>query len=102
MTEPVTLLITIENTKGLHARAAAKFVKTVEQFDADVEVMRIVSGHTSEAEEFDGPISGTSLLGLMMLAAEKGTALKITASGKDSEAVLAALTQLVGEKFGEE
>lgn len=81
----------IKNKKGLHARAAAAFVKTVEPFDANVEVERI--GQT---------VSGCSIMGLMMLAASKGTSIKVTCSGKDAEAVMNALEELLNNKFGEE
>ena len=81
----------IRNKKGLHARAAAAFVKTIENLDADVTVERI--GQV---------VSGTSIMGLMMLAAAKGTTIKINASGKEAEAAMAALTNLINSKFGEE
>ena len=79
----------IQNKKGLHARAAAAFVKTIENLDADVTVERI--GQV---------VNGTSIMGLMMLAAAKGTT--INASGKEAEAAMAALTNLINSKFGEE
>ncbi len=97
-----SIIVTMQNIKGLHARAAAKFVKTVEQHQADVIVYRVEAGHTAEAEEFDGPINGTSLLGLMMLAADKGTKLQLTATGVQATQVLDALQRLIDEKFGEE
>ncbi|MDO5385695.1 MAG: HPr family phosphocarrier protein [Pseudomonadota bacterium] len=81
----------IQNKKGLHARAAAAFVKTIENLDADVTVERI--GQV---------VNGTSIMGLMMLAAAKGTTIKINASGKEAEAAMAALTNLINSKFGEE
>lgn len=81
----------IQNKKGLHARAAATFVKTIENLDADVTVERI--GQV---------VNGTSIMGLMMLAAAKGTTIKINASGKEAEAAMAALTNLINSKFGEE
>ena len=81
----------ILNKKGLHARAAAAFVKTIENLDADVTVERI--GQV---------VNGTSIMGLMMLAAAKGTTIKINASGKEAEAAMAALTNLINSKFGEE
>ena len=81
----------IQNKKGLHARAAAAFVKTIENLDADVTVERI--GQV---------VNGTSIMGLMMLAAAKGTTIKINASGKEGEAAMAALTNLINSKFGEE
>lgn len=81
----------IQNKKGLHARAAAAFVKTIENLDADVTVERI--GQV---------VNRTSIMGLMMLAAAKGTTIKINASGKEAEAAMAALTNLINSKFGEE
>ena len=81
----------IQNKKGLHARAAAACVKTIENMDADVTVERI--GQV---------VNGTSIMGLMMLAAAKGTTIKINASGKEAEAAMAALTNLINSKFGEE
>lgn len=79
------------NQKGLHARAAAKFVKTVAQFDAEVEVSRC--GTT---------VGGTSIMGLMMLAAAPGCSLHISATGLDAAAAVAALADLVCRKFDEE
>jgi phosphocarrier protein len=81
----------IINQRGLHARASAKFVQTVEKFDADVRVTRC--GET---------VGGTSIMGLMMLAAGPGTSITITATGNESAEVVAALEALVGERFGEE
>lgn len=83
-----TLLI--ENDKGLHARASAKFVETVERFDAQALVSR------------DGmDVSGDSIMGLMMLAAAKGTTIDVKVEGNESEALAAALKDLVGGLFGE-
>ncbi len=81
----------IQNRKGLHARAAAAFVKTLEPFDADVEVERIGQS-----------VSGSSIMGLMMLAAAKGTTIHVKASGKQAEQALAALETLINNKFGED
>jgi phosphocarrier protein HPr len=79
------------NARGLHARAAAKFVKCVERFDAEVSVAR-------QGNQVDG----FSIMGLMMLAASKGTAIEISASGPDGEAVLTALSELIAARFEEE
>lgn len=80
----------IVNEKGLHARASARFVETVEQFDAQVEV------------EKDGmSVSGDSIMGLLMLAASKGTSIEVKTSGPDAEALAAALETLVADRFGE-
>jgi phosphocarrier protein HPr len=83
--------IPIINKRGLHARASAKFVKMVEQFDAEVLVTR--GGET---------VGGTSIMGLMMLSAGPGTTIVVSATGADAEAAVAALAELVGNKFNEE
>jgi phosphocarrier protein len=81
----------IINKRGLHARASAKFVQTVEKFSAEVWVTR-----GSET------VGGTSIMGLMMLAAGPGTTIKVSAIGPEAEAAVAAITQLVESKFNEE
>lgn len=81
----------IINKRGLHARASAKFVQTVERFNAEVWVTR--GGET---------VGGTSIMGLMMLAAGPGTSIVVSAAGPDAEAALAAITELVADKFNEE
>jgi phosphocarrier protein len=81
----------IVNKKGLHARAAAKFVQCADRFDADVTVSKDST-----------TVGGTSIMGLMMLAAGIGTHIHVAAAGKDAAAALAALAELVGNKFGEE
>jgi phosphocarrier protein len=83
--------IPIINKRGLHARASAKFVKMVEKFDADVTVTR---GNET--------VGGTSIMGLMMLSAGPGTTITVSATGRDAEAAVAALTELIGSKFNEE
>ena len=84
--------VLIENQRGLHARAAAKFVKLVESFpEASIEV-----------ERNGVKVCGQSIMGLMMLAAGKGATLLITASGTEAEAAMAALVQLIQDKFHEE
>jgi phosphocarrier protein HPr len=83
--------IPIINKRGLHARASAKFVQMVERFNAEVWVTR--GGET---------VGGTSIMGLMMLAAGPGTTITVAASGDDAEAALAAITELVESKFNEE
>ncbi len=80
----------IVNEKGLHARASAKLVEVVEGFDARAEVSR------------DGlSASGDSIMGLLMLAASRGTTIEIRTSGPDAEALADALEALVADKFGE-
>jgi len=81
----------IVNKRGLHARASAKFVQMVEHFNAEVTVTR--NGES---------VGGTSIMGLMMLSAGPGTTITVSANGPDAEAAIAALTELVGSKFGEE
>ena len=88
---PVVRELKICNRKGLHARASAKFVQTVEKFDADVRVMRC--GET---------VGGTSIMGLMMLAAAPGTTITVEATGKEAAEVVEALATLVESRFGEE
>ncbi len=82
---------TICNKRGLHARASAKFVQTVERFDAEVRVTRC--GET---------VGGTSIMGLMMLAASPGTTITVEASGKEAAEVIEALATLINSRFGEE
>jgi len=88
---PVTRVMKIINQKGLHARASAKFVQTVEKFEAEVRVSR--GGET---------VGGTSIMGLMMLAASPGTSITVEASGKDAAAVVDALDTLLANRFGED
>ena len=88
---PVSADVLIVNKKGLHARASAKFVRCAEEFSAAVVVTR-------EGQS----VGGTSIMGLMMLAASPGTTIHIEAVGTDAEAALAALVALVSDGFGEE
>ncbi|MBO9100433.1 MULTISPECIES: HPr family phosphocarrier protein [Rhizobium] len=81
----------IINKRGLHARASAKFVQTVEAFDAAITVSR--DGTT---------VGGNSIMGLMMLAASPGCSVLVTASGNQAEEALNALDALIANKFGEE
>jgi phosphocarrier protein HPr len=89
---PGTLMrvLPIVNIRGLHARASAKFVQMVEKFDARVEVSRC--GET---------VTGTSIMGLMMLAAAIGTSIQVEASGPQAAEALDALAALVADRFGE-
>ena len=88
-----SLTIEIINKRGLHARATAKFVKVVASFDAQVEVLKLGGD--------DSPVHGGSILGLMMLGADPGSRLTITAEGPQAGEVLAALKELIDNKFGE-
>lgn len=83
--------VTIVNSRGLHARAAAKFVQTASDFEATIGVTR--NGQT---------VSGLSIMGLMMLAAAPGSEINIAADGADADDALAALKSLVETGFGEE
>jgi phosphocarrier protein len=91
MSEGATRQLVIVNKLGLHARAAAKFVTCASGFESDVLVCR------GERE-----VNGKSIMGVMMLAAAKGTEIRIKASGADSGAALDALEALVNSRFGEE
>ena len=89
-TPTVSRVLEICNKRGLHARASAKFVMTVEQFDAEVFVTR-----GSER------VGGTSIMGLMMLAAGPGTSITVEATGPQAAEVVEALAKLVAERFTE-
>ena len=84
-------VFTILNDKGLHARASARFVEVVEKFESEV----IVEKDGLEA-------SGSSIMGLLMLAASKGTSIKVKLNGNDAEELVLALEELINSKFGEE
>lgn len=89
--EPLSRTVEIVNARGLHARAAARFVRMAEGFDADILVAK------------DGvEVSGTSIMGLMMFAAAPGSKVRISASGADASAALDALAALVADGFGED
>ena len=89
--ETVRRELTIVNKRGLHARASARFVQLVGGYDATVQV------------EKDGmSVGGTSIMGLMMLAASPGCSIAVTARGPDAAALMAALEELVASRFGEE
>ena len=83
--------VAIPNKKGLHARASAQFVRCASGFTAQVRVTR--EGHT---------VGGTSIMGLMMLAAGQGHTILIEAEGKEAAAALEALIKLVESGFGED
>jgi phosphocarrier protein len=83
-------LLNIVNTRGLHARASAKFVQCAEKYDADIKVSKDGSS-----------VSGTSIMGLMMLAAGPGCCILIEATGAEADAALDALEALVTDGFGE-
>src|SRR6266404_4731012 len=83
--------VTIRNQRGLHARAAAKFVKLADLFDAEVTVRK---GDTS--------VSGRSIMGLMMLAAGPGCEIELLADGAEAEPALLAIVELIQRKFDED
>jgi|TARA_Y100000022_G_scaffold176315_1_gene165557 phosphocarrier protein len=85
------ITLTIHNQKGLHARAAAKFVNVTSKFESEIKVSK-------ENEN----VSGKSIMGLLMLTAVKGTTIRITANGSDASQVLEKLTRLIDNKFDEE
>jgi len=83
-------VLKIVNEKGLHARASARLVEVVEEFDARAEVRK------------DGMCaSGDSIMGLLTLAASKGTSIEVETSGPDAEALATAIEHLVADRFGE-
>jgi phosphocarrier protein len=81
----------IVNRKGLHARASARFVETVERFDARASVSK--DGMT---------VDGRSIMGLLMLAAAQGSAIEVETRGPEAGALMQALAALVADRFGEE
>jgi phosphocarrier protein HPr len=83
--------LAIGNRRGLHARAAARFVQCAERFDAEITVTK--DGTT---------VGGTSIMGLMMLAAVPGSTITVAAEGPEAEEAVAALAELVESRFGEE
>jgi len=91
MAEITCRSLRIINEKGLHARASAKLVEVVEGFDATAEICR------------DGlSAGGDSIMGLLMLAAAKGTTIEVQTSGPDAEALADAVEALVANRFGED
>ena len=88
---PVSRSVQITNKRGLHARASAKFVTLASGLPVEVTVVK------------DGPgVTGTSIMGLMMLGAAMGDTITISAEGDGAEAAVGALTELVEAKFGED
>ena len=84
-------VVKICNQRGLHARAAARFVKTAGQFDAEIQVRKNGTA-----------VSGRSIMGLMMLAAASGTLIELTATGREAESAVATLARLIECKFDED
>lgn len=91
MDDPVTRILTIVNEKGLHARASARLAELVEGFDAEATVSK------------DGmSVTGDSIMGLLMLAASRGTSIKVATTGAEAMALAEAIEALVAGGFGEE
>ena len=90
MTSSLSERLVIKNKRGLHARASAKFVQLVDGYDASVTVSK--DGQT---------VCGTSIMGLMMLAAAPGCYIDVAASGKEARNVLEAISSLIEDRFGE-
>ncbi len=91
MTETIRRTLKIVNVKGLHARASARLAEVVEEHEADCEVSK------------DGmSASGDSIMGLLMLAASKGTSIEVETSGPEAVKLADALEALVNDRFGEE
>jgi phosphocarrier protein len=88
---PVIREFLIVNQRGLHARASAKFVQVAGSFEATIEV-----------EKDGAKVGGTSIMGLMMLAASPGCSIRIVASGPQAEEAVTALGELIAQRFGEE
>ncbi len=84
-------ILSIINEKGLHARASAKFVEVVESHDAEAQVTK--DGMT---------VSGDSIMGLLMLAASRGTSIEVRTTGAEADPLAEALSALVANRFGEE
>lgn len=87
----VVRVLPIINRKGLHARASAKFVQCAEQFDSEIAVHRC--GET---------VGGTSIMGLLTLAAAQGTTITVSAVGADADAAVEAIAALLANRFGED
>lgn len=82
--------VTVVNKLGIHARPAAEIVKTASRFRSDITIVRD-----------DMEVNGKSIMGVMMLAAERGAIIVVRAEGEDSDAALDAIAALVAERFGE-
>lgn len=87
----ITTKITIVNKLGLHARAAAKFVSVASKFQSEIIV-----------QKGSQKVNGKSIMGVMMLAANKGTELELHINGEDEKELEQAITQLINDKFGEQ
>jgi len=83
--------ITVLNKLGMHARASAKFVQLSSEFKSDIQLTR--NGQT---------VNGKSIMGIMMLAASKGSEIKVCAEGEDEDRAVQSLVDLVNDRFGED
>ncbi len=81
----------ILNTLGLHARAAAAFVKIANRYQSEITVTKD-----------DSSVNGKSIMGVLMLAASKGTTINVVARGDDASDAMEAIGKLIGDKFGED
>ena len=88
---PITCVLQICNKKGLHARASARFVQTVQQFNAEVKVTRCGE-----------MVGGDSIMSLLTLAVPCGSTIRVSASGREARAALDALEKLLADRFGED
>lgn len=93
MGKKITRTFLVNNKLGLHARPASLFVQTASGFDSDIQVKNLETSVSAD---------GKSMMSVLMLAAGKGTQLKVTAEGNDAEAALKALGDLIGKGFDEE
>lgn len=101
---PLVEIVTIQNKKGLHARAAAKFVRIVNAYDVNLKVTRLTTTQCL-FDPVEGELwaaSGGSVLGVLTLGAEQGAQLKLEATGADSAKVIQELRELIDRKFDEE
>ena len=83
----------IKSKLGLHARAAAKLVKLTSQFESDIKLSRLNAGEQVDAK---------SILGILLMAAARGTEIEVMTDGNDEEVSMEAVVQLVNNRFGEE
>jgi phosphocarrier protein HPr len=92
--------VTVQNSHGIHARPAAEIVKAAARFSSHLTLARdatVIGGEAQDALE----VNGKSIMGVMMLAAEKGAELIVRADGDDAEAAVDALAALIASQFGE-
>ena len=97
--------LVIVNALGLHARAAAKFVERAQTFEANIS-LSIATPQTTEEQDpglktEPDWVDGKSIMGVMLLAASKGTEIRLRAEGEDARAALDAIDALIADKFGE-